>query len=123
MTLDARQLVRLAKRVQEATGYLELGMTQHALDCLEGLGELGPFEAEVALLRGEAFRMQKRYDDAATALKTAARRFPPPFDRSAWLALSRCYRQAGDIGRAIQSLARARGAWPPKNGPKPPWLP
>ena len=110
MPFDHRQLVRVAKRIREATGYFELGMAQHTLDCLDGLGELGPFEAEVALLRGEALRFQHRYDDAAVALKTAARKFPAPFDRSAWFALSLCYRQAGATGLAIQSLARARGA-------------
>ncbi len=118
MVFDTRQLVRVAKRLKEAAGYFDLGMMQHTLDCLEGLGDPGPLEAEVQLLRGEALRMQHRYDDAATALKTAARKFPSPFDRSAWLALSLCYRQAGDTGRAIRSLARARGARPPKRGPR-----
>jgi len=117
MTLDIRQLARVARRLREATGYLELGMTQHTLDRLEDLGELGPFEAEVELLRGVALRMQHRYDDAASALKTAAQKFPSPYDRSAWYALSLCYRQVGDMDRAIQSLARARGALPPGNRP------
>jgi tetratricopeptide (TPR) repeat protein len=117
MTLDIRHLIRIAKRVTEATGYFELGMIEHALDCLEGLGELGPFEAQVQLLRGEALRMQHRYDDAATALKTAARKFPSPYDKPAWFALSLCYRQAGDTRQAIPSLARARGAHPLKRGP------
>jgi len=117
MSFDFRQLVRVAKRVREATGYFELGMMQHAVDCLEGLGELGPFEAEVELLRGEALRMQHRYDAAASALRTAAQKFPAPYDRPAWLALSQCYRQVGDMNRAIQSLARARGARPRRKKP------
>ncbi|MHC4404954.1 MAG: tetratricopeptide repeat protein [Planctomycetota bacterium] len=118
MTIDNRQLARVARRMKEATGYLELGMPQHTLECLEGLGDLGPFEAEVELLRGYAFRMQRRYDDAAAALKSAARKSPSPQDKSAWLALSNCYRQAGDTNRAIHSLARARGAGPPRRKPK-----
>jgi tetratricopeptide (TPR) repeat protein len=118
MAFDFRQLVRVAKRLEEAHGYFELGMTEQALDCLEGLGELGPFEAEVQLLRGEALRRQHRFDDAAVALQTAASKFPSPYDRPAWYALSLCYRQAGDMNRAIQSLARARGARPRRKGPK-----
>ena len=118
MSIDVFQLVRVGKRIQEATGYFELGMPQHTLDCLEDLGELGPFEAEVELLRGEALRRQHRYEDAATALKTAASKFPAPHDRSAWLALSLCYQQVGDTSRAIQSLARARGARPRNKGPQ-----
>lgn len=117
MKLDFRQLVRVAKRLREAHGYFELDMTERALDCLDGLGELGPFEAEVELLRGEALRKQHRYDDAEFALRTAAKKFPAPYDRSAWYALSLCYRQAGDVSQAIQSLARARGAQPRRPRP------
>ena len=72
MTIDTRQLFRVARRLREATGYFELDMMQHALDCLEGLGELGPFEAEVELLRGVILRRQNRFDDARAALKSAA---------------------------------------------------
>ncbi|MFH1924247.1 MAG: tetratricopeptide repeat protein [Planctomycetota bacterium] len=117
MTIDIRQLLRVARRLKEATGYFELGMMQHALDCLENLGELGPFEAEVSLLRGVILRRQNRFDDARAELRTAAEKFPAPFDRSAWYALSLCYRQVGDMNRAIQSLARARGASPHKERP------
>ncbi len=112
MKLDLRELVRVAKRLQEAHGYCELDMPQQALDRLAGLGELGPFEAEVELLRGEALRKQRRFDDAAIAIRKAARKSPAPDDRSAWYALSLCYRQAGAVSQAIQSLARARGAGP-----------
>ena len=119
MKFDFQQLVRVAKRLREAHGYFELGLTQRTLDCLDGLGELGPFEAEVELLRGEALRAEHRYDDAASALKAAAKKFPAPYDRSAWYALSLCYRQVGDMNRAIQSLARARGAGLRQPKPKP----
>jgi len=117
--IEIRQLVRVAKRLQEASGYVELGMPQHALDCLVGLGELGPFEAEVELVRGEAYRAQHRYDDAAVALKAAAKRFPSPFDKSAWLALGLCYFQAGNKAKAAQMLARARGVGPSRKRPRP----
>jgi tetratricopeptide (TPR) repeat protein len=112
MSIDARQLTRVAKRVVEATGYLELDMAQQALDRLNELDDLGPFEAEVELLRGEALRLQQRFEDAAVALQKAARRFPTPFRKPALLALSLCYKQAGDQDRAMQSLAMARGALP-----------
>ncbi|HID77848.1 MAG TPA: tetratricopeptide repeat protein [Planctomycetaceae bacterium] len=114
MALDLAQIVRVAKRLQQAHGYLELGMTEQALQRLEGLDQLGPLEGEAAWLRAEAFRMQHRYDDAALWFRTAAQKFPPPFDRSAWYALSLCYRQTGDLTRAINTLARARGAGLPR---------
>lgn len=116
--VETRQLLRVAKRVQEAVGYVELGMPEHALDRLEGLGELGPFEAEVQLIRGEAYRTLNRYDDAAVALKAAATKFPSPFDKPAWFALSMCYSQAGNKTEAARMLARARGAGPRKRRPR-----
>jgi tetratricopeptide (TPR) repeat protein len=118
MSPDNAQLIRVAKRLQQASGYLELGLTQQALDRLSGLGSLGPLEAEVALVRGEALRLQQRYADAATSLKSAALKFPPPFDRSAWLALSLCYRAAGNTEGADNSMGRARGAKWPKRDPR-----
>ena len=110
MSFDEVHYQRISKRLAQAVGYLEFGMPGHALERLEGLGELGPLEAEVEMVRGEALQCQHRYDDAAASLKNAARKAPSPRNRAAWLALSMCYRQAGDTDRAIQSLANARGA-------------
>ena len=118
MILSSLQLARLCKRMTEATGYLELGMAEQALDRLTGLGELGPLEGEVELIRGEALRCQRRYEDAANSFEKAIRNGPAPRKRTAWLGLSLCYRQAGDTARAIQSLAHARGVLAEK--PKPP---
>lgn len=119
MSFDGVQFVRITKRMAAAAGYLELGMADHALERLSGLDDLGPLESEVELLRGEALRCQHRYAEAATSFKNAAKKAPSPQDRTAWLALSMCYRQAGDTARAIQSLAQARGARLPKRKPKP----
>ena len=103
---------RVTKRLREATGYLELGMTQHALDCLQGLGATGTFYAAAELLRGEALRRQRRFDDAAVHLEEAARHTPEPHDLPAWYALSQCLREAGDRETADTILARVRGAKP-----------
>ncbi len=115
MSFDMRQLRRVAHRLREASGYLELGMAQQALDRLDGLGELGPFEGEVNLLRGEAYGAQLKFAEAAASFKTAAKRLPPPYRQPAFLALSMIYQEAGDTDRATQALAHARGAgypWP-----------
>lgn len=114
MAFDRKQLYRVAHRLREASGYLELGMSQQALDCLGGLGELGPFEGEVNLLLGEAYGALERFEEAAASLKIAAMALPPPHRRPAFLALSVLYREAGDTERAIQAMARARGAGLPK---------
>lgn len=114
MTFNMKQLRRIAHRLREASGYLELGMAQHALDRLNGLGDLGPFEGEVNLLRGEAYGAQQKYAEAAASYKTAVKRLPPPYRQPAFLALSMVYQEAGDTDRATQALAHARGAWLPR---------
>jgi tetratricopeptide (TPR) repeat protein len=108
MAFDMKQLRRVAHRLREASGYLELGMAQHALDRLDDVGELGPFEGEVSLLRGEAFGAQEKFPEAAASFKTAAKLLPPPYRQPAFLALSMVYQEAGDTDRANQALARAR---------------
>ena len=70
MIFDIKQLHRIAHRLRQAAGYLELGMAQQALDRLDDLGELGPFEGEVNLLRGEAYGAQEKFAEAAASFKT-----------------------------------------------------
>ena len=114
MTFSMKQLHRIAHRLRQASGYLELGMAQQALDRLDGLGELGPFEGEVSLLRGEAFGAQEKFDEAAASFKTAAKLLPPPYRRPAFLALSMVYQEAGDVDRARQARDRAASLPKPK---------
>jgi predicted negative regulator of RcsB-dependent stress response len=109
MSKATKQLVRIAKRLLEATGYLELGMIQHALDRLDSLGSRGCFEAEIKVLRGEALRQQNRYADAATALNLAARHTSSPYSKAAWLTLSLRGEPLGGGDRAARSLARGFG--------------
>ena len=107
------RLMRLARRLNEAAGYLELGMPEKTLAILDELGDVGPFAPGAALLRGEALRLQERFSEAGASFELAARFIPPPFDRPAYFASSMCYRQAGDLDRAINLLGWARGALPP----------
>ena len=118
MELGRIQVVRTIKRLSEAIGYLELGMTQQALVCLEGLDEPGPFTAIAEMLRGEAARREHRLDEAARLFEAAARMLPAPDNKSIWLALSAFHRQAGNTERAIETLAHARGARPPRARPR-----
>ena len=114
MTFDKVQMIRVTRRLREATGYLELGMPEHALQRLDAIGELGPLEADVELVRGEALRRQHHFQEALTSFETAARKSLPLQHKSALLVLSLCYRQVGDQARADQVLAYARGARPVK---------
>jgi tetratricopeptide (TPR) repeat protein len=113
MNTNTAQLIRVAKRLNQALGYLELGMPQQALDSLESLGPLGPFDAEVEYLRGHALRMQHRYREAARKFRLAAEKLPPQDDDAAWLALSAIYSTIGDGLKAIEMPGRTgRGNHP-----------
>jgi Flp pilus assembly protein TadD len=105
--MDMTQLVRVAKHLTQASGYLELGMPQQALDTLERLGPLGPFDAEVEFLRGHALRMQHRYREAARKFRLAAEKLPPQDDDIAWLALSAIYSKIGNALMPVNVPGRA----------------
>lgn len=118
MNFDQTQLVRTAKRLSWAEGYLQLRMPKQALESLDGIGDPGPFRPAVEMLRGKALWLEHRYDDAAKSLQFAAQHMSAPHDRSAWLALSIYYRNQGQNGEALDSLARARGASLPDTYPQ-----
>ncbi len=109
MIVSAQQLVRVAKRLTRASGYMELGMTQRALAELDAAGHLGPLQAAADLLRGQVLRLENRDADAAEWMDRAAEKFADPENLAALLALSRCLSKAGDADRATETLARARG--------------
>lgn len=111
MTTEDRRNIRVTRRLREASGYVELGLLDQALACLQ-IEDAGPWEGVLSMFRGQILAAQKRYDEAAVAFEHAALLFPPPHDRVAWLTLSHCLREAGDTTRAIQVLGRARGAFP-----------
>lgn len=115
MQHDNLQLVRVMMRVRHAMGYFQLGMTQHALACLdaaEKLPPLGPFALVIPVLRAEILGGKRSYEEAAKALELLAEKLPPAYGQPLWAALSMCYRHSGDNERAVQSLAYARGVKP-----------
>jgi len=113
MTSNHKKAIRIGKRLSEAAGYLDLGMPQHALRCIENLGDLGPFTVPAEMIRAAAAQMENRFDDAAHSFEMIARFLPSPQNKPAWLAVSDYYRQAGKNDLAIDTLACARGAAPP----------
>jgi len=115
-------MARVTKRLRAAVGYYELGMSRHAVQCLDSvlqLGEIGPFRVAEEILRAQFLKSEADYGAAAKALENAARMTPTRDNQALWAAVSACYRDAGDIGRAVNSMAYARGAVPPKVGDKP----
>lgn len=102
--------VRVQQSLRRAEGYLEIGMSQHALDSLEAVREPGTLRARWRLLTGFALRSLGRYADAIPALVEAAD--DSPEDIRIFLALGWCYKRVDRIDLAIESLERAQEAAP-----------
>ncbi len=115
MKSNANTIVRVLKRLKAAVGYQELGMTRHALRCLdslESLGKIGPFGLVQEVLRGEFVRNRESHIPAARALETVACMLPTPARHAIEMTLAACYGQVDNVVRAANSVARARGAKP-----------
>ena len=102
-------IVRVLKRLRAAVGYRELGMTQHALRCLDSvasMGKVGPFTLVAEVLRNEF--LNDRHASAANALEVVACMLPTPARRAVEATLAACYGPS-DNGRVANNRAAARG--------------
>lgn len=108
--MDKQQFMRLGNQINEASGYLELGLPQRTLECLDRIENPGPLEGPAQFLRGAALNALERYSEAIVPLQAAAQLVPTEAAKHIWLTVSECYRHAGRSDLAIQSLANARGA-------------
>jgi hypothetical protein len=107
--MDANPVPKTIRQLRSAEGYIELGLAERALNVLDAIEVAEPFEAAVALLRGEALKVQHRYCEAVEPLKRAATMIPAPLNRRAWVALSECYRGSGrdELADIVDLVARA----------------
>ncbi len=115
MEPNADTIARVLKRLKAAVGYHELGMTQHALRCLDSvlsLGKIGPFGLVQEVLRGEFIKSCENHVSAAKALEMVACLLPTPASHAIRLTLAACFGQDNGGARAANSLGCARGAKP-----------
>ena len=106
-------MVRKLKRLKTAVGYHELGMTRHALRCLDSLaqlGRIGPFTLVADVLRDEFVQKRENSASAAKALEIVACMLPTAGRHAVQLTLATCYGQSGDTARSVNTAAIARGA-------------
>ncbi len=108
--MNKQQFKQLGNLINEASGYLELGLPKRALACLDRIDNAGPLEGPAQYLRGAALSALERYNEAVVPLQAAALLVPAEAAKQIWLTVSECYRHAGRSDLAIQSLANARGA-------------
>ena len=87
--------LQIVKRLEEASGYLELGLPRIALERLEPVRNAGQFEAAAQFLRGHALRADEKFDQAAVSLTTAACLLPAALQRQVLTQACECYQRAG----------------------------
>lgn len=104
-TIPATDTLQLDRTIREAEGYLELGMTNHALDALQRRGPLVHSSGRGCYLLGETLRELSRFRDALFPLKRSSDLMPD--DIHVWLALGWCYKRTGQLHRAIDALETA----------------
>jgi len=98
--------IRCQRILREAEGYLELGLTQQALDTLERMTDPGTFKGHKLWIMGEVLRTLERYNEAAAVLEEAADLAPSKVE--VCLALAWCYKRTNRLEMAIATLERAR---------------
>jgi tetratricopeptide (TPR) repeat protein len=101
----SRNRLQLRRTIEEAEGYRELGMMDHALRTLQRRGALVHGNGHACYLLGETLRDMKRYEEALMPLERSADLVPD--DIHTWLALGWCYKRTGQLAKAIESLERA----------------
>lgn len=107
--LSLEQL-RAVKRLEQTTGYLELGLAQPALDNLAAIPAGSDFEGPKQFLRGHALRMMGRETEAAEAFAFSADFQPSPVVQQALALMSAAEQQAADRGVG-QHLSDRRRGW------------
>jgi hypothetical protein len=112
MEANAIKTVRVLKHLKAAIGYHELGMTQHALRCLDSLallGKIGAFGLVAEVLRDEF--TNGRNVSAEKALDIVACMLPAPARRAIHMTLAACYGSENSRSFA-NDRAVSRGAVP-----------
>jgi len=106
-----RERVRRRMLISEAQGYMDLGMPRQTLRSLDeldqsgGFSDVDDFHGLVMLLRGEALRDLKEYEQAIGPLESAATAMPGEIHP--WVALGWCQKRTGRLEQAIRSLESA----------------
>jgi tetratricopeptide (TPR) repeat protein len=101
----SRNRTLLHRAIEEAEGYIELGMMEHALRALQRRGALVHGNGRACYMLGEALRELSRYEEALLPLERSADLMPD--DIHVLLALGWCYKRTGQLGKAIEALEKA----------------
>lgn len=98
----SKEQKKLARRIREAEGYLELGLPEQATETLQKKPELVANSGAAQYLLGESLRQQHRYAEAIAPLERATEILPDQMEVA--LALAWCYKRTGQLASAIDAL-------------------
>ena len=96
---------RIKRQLDEAEGYLMLGLPERALAILERRADWATMQFEASYLLGEALRSLERYREALKPLEVAAALRPAEVGVA--IALGWCYKRTHRLAQAIDALERA----------------
>jgi tetratricopeptide (TPR) repeat protein len=108
--LSVHKRIRRQQLLQQAEGYLELGMPSHAIEVLDRWEPHDVPSSRAAYLRGEALRELKRYAEAVVSLNLAAEGLP--HEIAIYVALGWCFKRLGRVDLAIEALERGLSVKP-----------
>jgi tetratricopeptide (TPR) repeat protein len=100
-----RNRILLTRAIEEAEGYTDLGMLEHALRALQRRGALVHSNGRACFSLGEALVKLHRYEEALLPLERSADLMPD--DIHVRLVLGWCYKRTGQLAKAIDALERA----------------
>ncbi len=103
--MSCHDRIRRQQLIEQAEGYLELGMPAHALDVLARLGGAESLTDYALYLQGECLRSLDRFDEAIGPLERAAQGDPEGIH--IWLAIGWCRKRTGRLDLAIEALEEA----------------
>src|SRR3954469_16062685 len=101
---------RIKRQLDEAEGYLMLGLPERALAILGRRADWATMQFEASYLLGEALRSLERYREALKPLEVAAALRPAEVGLA--VALGWCYKRTHRLAQAIDALERAARAHP-----------
>jgi Flp pilus assembly protein TadD len=96
---------RIIRLLDQAEGYLMLGLAERALEILQSRPDWATMQFEASLLTGEALRALGRFREALKPLEMAAALRPG--DAGVAIPLGWCYKRTHRLAQAIDALERA----------------
>jgi tetratricopeptide (TPR) repeat protein len=108
--MSASALRHRQRKLEAASGYLDLHMPKHALRELAQITDPEAIPFEFNQLRGDALREEGRFEEALIAYARALAERPE--DLGVLMGMAWCYKRSNQLHRAIAAMEQAYRAHP-----------